>query len=114
MSELIYFDNNATTKTPPEVVEAMLPFFSELYGNPSSMYPFGGEAGKEIRRARENTAALLGCDPREIIFTSCGTEGNNTAIWSALRTQPDRRHLVTSRVEHQAILSNLPPLRKFR
>ena len=112
MSELIYFDNNATTKTDPAVVEAMLPFFTQLYGNPSSMYPFAGEAARAIRLAREKTAALLGCDPREIIFTSCGTESNNTAIWSALRTQPDRRRLVTSRVEHQAILSNLPLLRK--
>jgi len=112
MSEMIYFDNNATTRTAPEVVEAMLPFFSQRYGNPSSQYPFGGETAKEIRLAREKTAALLGCDPREIIFTSCGSESDNTAIWSALRTQPDRRHLVTSRVEHQAILSNLPLLRK--
>jgi len=111
MNELIYFDNNATTKTAPEVVEAMLPFFGERYGNPSSRYPFGGEVAREIRRARENTAALLGCDPGEIVFTSCGTESNNTAIWSALRTQPDRGHLVTSRVEHPAISSNLPILR---
>ena len=109
----IYLDNNATTMTAPEVVEAMLPFFSRRYGNPSSIYPFGGEVARDIRRARESTAALLGCDPREIIFTSCGTESDNTAIWSALRTQPDRRHLVTSRVEHPAILSNLPLLRKL-
>ncbi|MDR2945138.1 MAG: cysteine desulfurase NifS, partial [Candidatus Adiutrix sp.] len=110
---MIYFDNNATTMTAPEVLEAMLPFFGSRYGNPSSMYPLGGEAAAEVKKAREKVAALLGCEPREIIFTSCGTESDNTAIWSALRTQPERRHLVTSRVEHPAITSNLPLLRKM-
>lgn len=114
MSEpkLIYFDNNATTMTSPEVVEVMLPFFDQRYGNASSMYPFGGEVARELRNAREKVAAFLGCEPRELIFTSCGTESDNTAIWSALRTQPDRKHFITSRVEHPAILSNLPLLRK--
>ncbi len=110
---MIYFDNNATTMTAPEVLEAMLPFFSQSYGNPSSMYPFGGEAAAAVKKAREQVAALLGCEPREIVFTSCGTESDNTAIWSALRSRPDRRHLVTSRVEHPAITSNLPLLRKM-
>lgn len=109
----IYFDNNATTMTAPEVVEAMLPYFSQRYGNPSSMYPMGGEAAAAIKKAREQVAGLLGCEPREILFTSCGTESNNTAIWSALRTQPERRHLVTSRVEHPAITSNVVLLRKM-
>ncbi len=113
MDKLIYFDNNATTMTAPEVAEAMQPFFSQRYGNPSSIYPFGGEVGAELRKAREKVAALLGCEPREILFTSCGTESDNTAIWSALRSQPERRHVVTSRVEHPAILSNVPLLRKL-
>lgn len=113
MNKLIYFDNNATTMTAPEVLEAMLPFFVQRYGNPSSMYPFGGEVGDEVKKAREKVAALLGCEPREVVFTSCGTESDNTAIWSALRTQPDRRHFVTSRVEHPAIMSNIPLLRKL-
>ncbi|MDL2227046.1 cysteine desulfurase NifS [Deltaproteobacteria bacterium OttesenSCG-928-M10] len=113
MSKLIYFDNNATTMTAPEVLEAMMPFFVQRYGNPSSMYPFGGEVAAEIKKAREKVAALLGCEPREVVFTSCGTESDNTAIWSALRTQPERRHFVTSRVEHPAIMSNVPLLRKL-
>ncbi len=115
MSEkkLIYFDNNATTMTAPEVLEAMLPYFGPRYGNASSMYPLGGESAQAIKEARAKVAALIGCEPREIVFTSCGTESDNTAIWSALRTQPDRRHIVTSRVEHPAITSNLPLLRKL-
>ena len=113
MSRLIYFDNNATTMTAPEVVEAMTPFFTQRYGNPSSMYPFGGEVADEVKKAREKVAALLGCEPREVIFTSCGTESDNAAIWSALRTQPDKKHFVTSRVEHPAIMSNVPFLRKL-
>ncbi len=111
MSKLIYFDNNATTMSAPEVIEAMVPFFGQRYGNPSSMYPFGGEAAAAVKKARENVAALMGCEPREVVFTSCGTESDNTALWSALRTQPDKRHLVTSRVEHPAIGSNLPFLK---
>ena len=97
----------------PEVVEAMLPFFGTYYGNPSSIYPLGGDSSREVAKSREQIAALLGCEPREIIFTSCGTESDNTAIWSALRTQPDKRHFVTSRVEHPAVLNNVPTLRKM-
>lgn len=110
---MIYFDNNATTMTAPEVVEAMMPFFGPEYGNPSSMYPLAQGAAVAVKAAREKVAALLGCEPREIIFTSCGTESDNTAIWSALRTQPEKRHIVTSRVEHPAITSNIPVLRKM-
>ncbi len=110
---LVYFDNNATTMVAPEVREAMMPFFGPGYGNPSSMYPLGGESAAEVKKAREKVAALLGCEPREIIFTSCGTESDNTAIWSALRTQPERRHVVTSRVEHPAVMNNVPLLRKM-
>ncbi|UQZ88534.1 cysteine desulfurase NifS [Deltaproteobacteria bacterium Smac51] len=111
--KLIYFDNNATTMTAPEAIEAMMPFFSLRYGNPSSMYPFGGEVADEVKKARERVAAMMGCEPREVVFTSCGTESDNTAIWSALRTQPDKRHIVTSRVEHPAIASNVPFLKNL-
>ena len=99
----IYMDNNATTRVAPEVVEAMLPYFGELYGNPSSMHSFGGQVGRRIESARARLAELLGADPGEIIFTSCGTESDSTAIWAALRTRPEKKHIVTSRVEHPAV-----------
>ncbi|MBU2548160.1 MAG: cysteine desulfurase NifS [Proteobacteria bacterium] len=101
--ETVYVDNNATTRTAPEVVEAMLPYFSDRYGNPSSMHFFGGQVGAELNRARANLADLLGADPDEIIYTSCGTESDNTAIWAALRSHPEKRHVITTRVEHPAI-----------
>ena len=101
----IYLDNNATTQVAPEVLEAMLPYFHELYGNPSSMHSFGGQVAQKIREAREQVAALIGATPDEIIFTSCGTESDNAAIRSALATYPDKRHIVTSRVEHPAVKS---------
>ncbi|MFW5488672.1 MAG: cysteine desulfurase NifS [Desulfovibrio sp.] len=101
----IYLDNNATTRTAPEVLEEMLPFLGELYGNPSSMHSFGGQVGKYLDTARERAAQTLGCHPQEIIFTSCGSESDNTAIHSALASQPEKRHLVTTRVEHPAVLS---------
>lgn len=99
----IYLDNNATTRVAPEVLEAMLPYLSDLYGNPSSAYTFGGRVAREIREAREQVASLLGASPDEIIFTSCGSESDNTAIMSALDTEKDKTHIVTSRVEHPAI-----------
>jgi len=99
----IYLDNNATTQVAPEVLEAMLPYFHDFYGNPSSMHSFGGQVSKTIRESREKVAALIGADPEEIIFTSCGTESDNTAIMSALSVYPDKRHIVTSRVEHPAV-----------
>ena len=99
----IYLDNNATTQVAPEVLEAMLPYFHELYGNPSSMHTFGGQVGRKLRGAREQVAALLGASPDEIIFTSCGSESDNAAIRSALTSQPGKRHIVTSRVEHPAV-----------
>jgi len=99
----IYLDNNATTKVADEVMEAMLPYFNQLYGNPSSMHTFGGQVGQRIRDAREQVAALLGALPEEIVFTSCGTESDNAAIHSALLTRPDKKHIVISRVEHPAI-----------
>ena len=99
----IYVDNNATTRTAPEVVEAMLPYFTERYGNASSMHTFGGGLIVDIRRARRQVAALIGARPEEILFTSGGTESDFTAIHAALESQPDKRHIVTTRVEHPAI-----------
>jgi cysteine desulfurase len=96
-------DNNATTQVAPEVLEEMLPYFHELYGNPSSMHSFGGQVMHRVRKAREQVATLLGASPDEIIFTSCGTESDNAAIRSALASYPDKRHIVTSRVEHPAV-----------
>jgi cysteine desulfurase len=99
----VYLDNNATTKVAPEVLEVMLPYFHELYGNPSSMHTFGGQVGRDLSEARGQVAALLGASPDEIIFTSCGSESDNAAIRSALASQPGKRHIVTSRVEHPAV-----------
>jgi len=101
----IYFDNNATTKVADEVLEEIKPYFCELYGNPSSMHTFGGQIGIKIREAREKTAALLGCDPSEIIFTGCGTESDNTAVKGTLAAHPNKRKVITTRVEHPAVLS---------
>jgi len=101
----VYLDNNATTQVSAEVLAAMMPYFGRLYGNPSSMHTFGGQVGIKVREAREQVAALLGASPDEIIFTSCGTESDNTAIRSALATYPERRHIVISRVEHPAVRS---------
>ena len=101
----IYFDNNATTAIAPEVREAILPYLGEFYGNPSSMHTFGGQVADAVENARETMANLLGASPDEIIFTTCGSESDNAAIWSAIQTQPEKRHLITTRVEHPAILS---------
>jgi len=99
-------DNNATTRVDPRVLETILPYFSEYYGNPSSMHSFGGDVGKRLEEARASVQALLGVEhDSEIIFTSCGTESDNTAILSALAIQPSRREIITSVVEHPAILS---------
>ncbi|MDO5484112.1 MAG: cysteine desulfurase NifS [Desulfovibrionaceae bacterium] len=103
--QTVYLDNNATTAVAPEVREAILPYLGELYGNPSSMHSFGGRVGQAVETARESVAALLGAAPEEIVFTSCGSEGDNAAIWSALQTQPEKRHIITTRVEHPAVLN---------
>jgi len=100
---VIYLDNNATTKVAPEVVEAMLPYLSEYYGNPSSMHSFGGDVAENIKEARENVASLIGATADEIVFTSCGTESDSTAIRAAVESNPDRKHIITSRVEHPAV-----------
>jgi cysteine desulfurase len=105
MMDTIYFDNNATTKVAEEVLEEMKPLFCELYGNPSSMHTFGGQIGRRVRQAREQVASLLGCEPSEVIFTSGGTESDNTAIKGALTAQPHRRKVITTRVEHPAVLT---------
>ena len=102
MSSVIYLDNNATTQVAPEVFEAMVPWLRDGYGNPSSVYRSGRQASAALDEARERIAALAGCQDGEIIFTSCGTESINTAILSALAMDPDKRHIITSAVEHSA------------
>ncbi len=101
----IYFDNNATAKVAREVFEAMEPYFCDLYGNPSSMHTFGGRVGAKIREARESVADLLGCDSSEIILTSCGTESDSAAILGTLAAIPNKRKVITTRVEHPAVLA---------
>jgi cysteine desulfurase len=101
----IYLDNNATTAVAPEVLDEMLPYLRDLYGNPSSMHSFGGQLHRKVEEAREKVAQLLGAEPDEIIFTSCGTESDNTALMSAVESFPGRRHIVTTRVEHPAVLN---------
>jgi cysteine desulfurase len=102
----IYLDNNATTRVDPAVVEAMLPFFTEHFGNASSIHAFGSEVGKALKKARGQVQALLGAEhDSEIIFTSCGTESDSTAILSALKAQPERNTVITTTVEHPAILT---------
>jgi len=101
---LCYFDYNATTRVAPEVLEAMLPCLREHWGNPSSAYGFGHEAARRLDEARARVAALLNADPQELVFTSGGTESNNAALHSALATRPERRHVVTTAVEHSAVL----------
>ena len=102
---VIYLDNNATTSVAPEVFESMIPFFTEKYGNASSMHTFGGQVGKSIQDAREKVAAMLGAQPEEIVFTSCGTESDSTAVMSALQAQPEKKHVITTRVEHSALIA---------
>ncbi len=102
----VYLDNNATTRVDDEVVKAMLPFFTEQFGNPSSLHSFGNQVGAALKKARQSIQALLGAEhDSEIIFTSCGTESDSTAILSALKAQPERRTIITTVVEHPAVLS---------
>lgn len=110
--DIIYVDNNATTAIAPEVFAAMEPFLTTWYGNPSSPHPFGGRCAKVILQSRQAIAELIGAEPEEIIFTSCGTEADNAAIMSALKTQKGRRKIVTSAVEHPAVLSTCHSLQK--
>lgn len=101
----IYLDNNATTAIAPEVLDEMLPYLRDLYGNPSSMHTFGGQLFRRIEEARGKVAQLIGAEPEEIIFTSCGTESDNTAILSAAESLPGKKHIITSRVEHPAVMN---------
>jgi len=110
--EIIYFDNNATTPLDPAVIEEMLPFLTKYYGNPSSGYAFAARARKAVGLARERLAALLGCTPSEIVFTSGGTESNNAVIHSALQFAPRGKHVVASAVEHSAVLRPCQDLEK--
>ena len=103
-TDTVYMDNNATTRVADEVIEEMTPYLGKLYGNPSSMHSFGGQVGKKIGEARERIASLLGCSPEEIIFTSCGTESDNAAIKGTLDMASDKRTVITTRVEHPAVL----------
>ncbi|MBW9267095.1 MAG: cysteine desulfurase NifS [Candidatus Thiodiazotropha sp. (ex. Lucinisca nassula)] len=113
MAEGIYLDNNATTMVVPEVVETMLPFFTEQFGNPSSLHRFGDKVGRALKQARKQVQALLGAEhDSEIIFTSCGTESDSTAILSALKAQPDRKEIITTVVEHPAVLTLCEHLEK--
>ncbi len=107
MSEIkqVYLDNNATCMVSPGVRDAMLPFFGELYGNPSSMHNFGGQVAVHVKAAREKVAALLNVSPDEIVFTSCGTESDNHAIRGVLEANSEKRHIVTTKVEHPAVLN---------
>ena len=108
---MVYLDNNATTRVAPEITEAMIPYFSEKYGNPSSMHRFGGALGKDIEEARQKVAALLHCSPAEIIFTSCGTESDNAAIFGAVEALGADTTIITTKVEHPAVLQ---PCRELR
>src|SRR5438105_516478 len=102
--KLLYLDNNATTAIDPAVLESMRPFLEEFFANPSSGYGFAAQVRDAIEEARQRVADLLGCEPGEIVFTSGGTESNNTAFHSALQAAPDRRHVITTAVEHSAVL----------
>ena len=103
--KLVYDDNNATTRVDDEVLEEMLPYFKEFYGNPSSIHTFGRQVSSKMDLARERVASILGADTSEIVFTSCGTESNNYAIHSSLEAHPDKKHVVTTKVEHPAVLN---------
>ena len=113
MGTEIYFDNNATTRPLPEVVAAMSPYLTEFYGNPSSIHRFGSQVAEKIGEARTRVASLIGAaDPVEVVFTSCGTEGDNAAIRGMLEARPDKRHIVTTEVEHPAVLGLCQHLEK--
>ena len=109
----IYLDNNATTKVDHSVVDVMIPYFLEQYGNPSSIHKFADGVAKGLKHARQQVQALIGCEhDSEIIFTSCGTEANSTAIYSAIKAQPNKKEIITTTVEHPAILSVCDSLEK--
>lgn len=100
---MIYLDNNATTRVAPEVAAAMQPYLTELFGNPSSAHALGRKMKEAVEHSREQVASLIGADSGDIVFTSCGSESDNWAIRGALSTQPDKRHIITTQVEHEAV-----------
>ena len=104
---MIYLDNNATTKVDEEVLNAMLPYLKEEYGNPSSTYSFGKDVKEQVNKARENVSKLLNCNPDNIIFTSCGSESNVTAIMNAIKLNPNKKHIITTKVEHASIIETM-------
>ena len=113
LNNLIYLDNNATTKVDEKVVEAMLPYFSEEYGNPSSIYDLAHTANSAVRRSRETIKEFLGAkDSKEILFTSCGSESANTAIKGVLELNKTKKHIITSKVEHPCVLNLYKELEK--
>ena len=105
VAEIIYLDNNSSTRIDPAVLEEMMPFLTTQYGNPSGSHRFGAKVKEATDLAHERVAALLGCEPNEVVFTSGGTESDNTALHSALQMAPERRHIVTTAVEHNAVLN---------
>lgn len=107
MNSKIYFDNNATTKCDEQVLNAMLPYLKEEYGNPSSIYSFGKEVKEEITKSRNNIARLLNADESEIIFTSCASESNVSAIMNAVNNNPNKKHIITTKVEHASIMETM-------
>ena len=111
MSKTVYFDNNATTQVAPEVRDAMMPFFGELYGNPSSMHAFGGQVASYVTKAREQVAAFLNCEPDEVLFTSCATESDNTALRGTADWYGKDLKVITTAVEHPAVLQ---PTRRLK
>ena len=113
MTKGIYLDNNATTMVDRQVVDSMIPYFTEQFGNPSSMHQFGDKVGKALKTARSQVQSLIGAEyESEVIFTSCGTESDSTAILSALKAQPQRNEIITTVVEHPAVLSLCEHLEK--
>ncbi|MEW5691795.1 MAG: cysteine desulfurase NifS [Candidatus Hydrogenedentota bacterium] len=113
MDRVIYLDNNATTKVAEEVRDAILPFLNDKYGNPSSMHYIGAEAASAVENAREQVASLINADPLEIVFTGCGTESDNFAIQGILKAYPQKRHIVTTKVEHPAVLEQCKELKRL-
>ncbi len=112
MNQKIYLDNNATTKIDEEVFNAMLPYLKEEYGNPSSIYSIGRKTKEEIAKARENIAKLFNSKPENIIFTSCGSESNITAINSSIKLNPNKKHIITTKVEHASVMEMMSVLEK--
>lgn len=111
--KIIYMDNNATTRVYEEVLEVMLPFFKENYFNPSSMYSYAGNIHKCVENGREQIADFLGCDPLEVCFVSCGTEGNNMAIKGIIDAYPNKNHVITTKVEHPAVIETCKSLKRL-